>query len=85
LSSFSKNQQYLAFVRPIVPRMRLESQFISGRIDFEKLERAIEQELAEPTTCAPWRRSEIEQTGCSDGARMAALEFFWGTSSRIPT
>ena len=60
-----------------VARARLESQFMSGRIDFEKLERAIEQELAEPTTCAPWRRSEIEQMGCRDGARMAALEFFW--------
>ena len=60
-----------------VARVRLESQFMSGRIDFEQLERAIEQELAEPTTCAPWRRSEIEQMGCRDGARMAALEFFW--------
>ena len=60
-----------------VARVRLESQFMSGRIDFEQLERAIEQELAEPTTCAPWRRSEIEQMACRDGARMAALEFFW--------
>ena len=60
-----------------VARARLESQFMSGRIGFEKLESAIEQELAEATTCAPWRRSEIEQMGCRDGARMAALEFFW--------
>ena len=60
-----------------VARARLESQFMSGTIDFEKLERAIERELTEPTTSAPWRRSEIEQMGCRDGARMAALEFFW--------
>ena len=60
-----------------VARARLESQFMTGRTDFEKLERAIERELAELTTCAPWRRSEIEQMGCRDGARMAALEFFW--------
>jgi hypothetical protein len=60
-----------------VARARLESQFMTGRIDFDKLERAIERELAEPTICAPWRRSEIEQMGCRDGARMAALEFFW--------
>jgi hypothetical protein len=58
-----------------VARARLESQFMSGTIDFEKLERAIERELAEPTLSAPWRRSEIEQMGCRDGARMAALEF----------
>jgi hypothetical protein len=60
-----------------IARARLDSQFKSGTIDFERLERAIEQELAEPTICAPWRRSEIEQMGCRDGARMAALEFFW--------
>ena len=60
-----------------VARARPESQFMSGRIGFEKLESAIEQELAEATTCAPWRRSEIEQMGCRDGVRMAALEFFW--------
>jgi hypothetical protein len=31
----------------------------------------------EAAKCAPWRRSEIEQMGGRDGARMAALEFFW--------
>ena len=60
-----------------VAQARLESQFMTGTIDFEKLERAIERELAEPAICAQWRRSEIEQMGWRDGARMAALEFFW--------
>ena len=60
-----------------IARARLESQFMTGTIDFEKLERAIERELAEPAICAQWRRSEIEQMGGRDGARMAALEFFW--------
>ena len=60
-----------------ITRARLESQFMTGTIDFEKLERAIERELAEPAICAQWRRSEIEQMGGRDGARMAALEFFW--------
>ena len=60
-----------------VAQARLESQFTTGTIDFEKLERAIERELAESAICAPWRRSEIEQMGWRDGARMAALEFFW--------
>jgi len=60
-----------------IARGRLESQFKGEITDFEKLESAIEQELLEPRKCAPWRKSEIEQMGCRDGARMAALEFFW--------
>ena len=58
-----------------ISRARLESQFKGEITDFEKLESAIEQELLEPTKCARWRKSEIEQMGCRDGARMAALEF----------
>jgi hypothetical protein len=60
-----------------VTRVRLEAQFKDGTTDLERLEKAIKQELTETTTCAPWRRSEIEQMGCRDGARLAALEFFW--------
>lgn len=60
-----------------IARARLESQLNGEIVDVQKVERAIEQELAEPTNCAPWRRSEVEQIGCRDGARMAALEFFW--------
>jgi hypothetical protein len=60
-----------------ITRARLESQFKDGITDLERLEKAIEQELMEETKSAPWRRSEIEQIGCRDGARMAALEFFW--------
>ena len=60
-----------------IARARLESQLNGEIVDVQKVERAIEQELAEPTNYAPWRRSEVEQIGCRDGARMAALEFFW--------
>jgi hypothetical protein len=60
-----------------ITRARLEAQFEDGIIDSERLEKAIERELTETTKCAPWRRSEIEQMGCRDGARIAALEFFW--------
>jgi hypothetical protein len=60
-----------------ITRARLEAQFKDGITDPERLEKAIEQELTETTKCASWRRSEIEQMGCRDGARMAALEFFW--------
>jgi hypothetical protein len=56
---------------------RLESQFKDKPDDFMKLEKAIERELAEPTNCVAWRTSQVEQIGCRDGARMAALEFFW--------
>jgi len=58
-----------------IARVRLESQFKGEITDLEKLENAIEQELLEPRKCAPWRKSEIEQMGCRDGAQMAALEF----------
>ena len=60
-----------------IARARLESQFKDKPGDFEKLERAIERELAEPTNWVPWRTSDVEQRGSRDGARMAALEFFW--------
>ena len=60
-----------------VTRARLESQFKDKLTDFEKLETAVKRELVEPTNCVPWRKSDVEQMGCRDGARMAALEFFW--------
>ena len=60
-----------------ITRARLESQFKDKLDDFAKLERAIERELAEHTNCVPWRTSDVERMGCRDGARMAALEFFW--------
>jgi hypothetical protein len=60
-----------------IARARLEAQFKGGITDFATVEKAIEQELAEPTKCPPWRKSEIEQMGCRDGAWMAVLEFFW--------
>jgi hypothetical protein len=60
-----------------IARARLESQFKDKQDDFTKLESAIERELAEPNNCVPWRTSDVEQMGCRDGARLAALEFFW--------
>jgi len=61
-----------------VTRARLEAQFKDGITDLEELEKAVEQQLTTETTCTPWRTSEIEQTGCHNGMRMAALEFYWG-------
>ena len=61
-----------------ITRARLEAQFKDGIADLDELERAIAQQLTvEPASCAPWRKSEIEQSGCRDGRRMAALEFYW--------
>jgi hypothetical protein len=61
-----------------ITRARLEAQFNNGITDLDDIEKAIAQHLAaEPANCAPWRTSEIEQTGCRDGIRMAALEFYW--------
>ena len=60
-----------------ITRARLEAQFKSGITDLDELEKAIAQQLAAASTsCAPWRKSEIEKTGCQDGVRLAALEFF---------
>ncbi len=80
-----------------ITRARLEAHFRDGITDFEELERAIEKQLTTKPTCTPWRTSEAEQTGCREGMRMAALEFYWahrrdlaalscgGTSARLPS
>ena len=61
-----------------VTRARLEAQFKNRITDLDELENAIAKQLtAEPTNCAPWRETEMEQTGCREGIRMAALEFYW--------
>jgi hypothetical protein len=54
-----------------ITRARLETQFRNGITDLDELESAIVKQLtAEPTNCAPWRRTEVEQTGCREGIRM---------------
>ncbi len=61
-----------------ITRARLEAQFQGGITDLDELEKAIAQQLAAASaSCAPWRKSEIEKTGCQDGVQLAALEFFW--------
>jgi hypothetical protein len=61
-----------------ITRARLEAQFKDGIADLDDIEKAVAQELArESANCAPWHKSEIEQTGCRDGIRMATLEFYW--------
>lgn len=61
-----------------ITRGRLEAQFTGRIAELDEIEKAVAQQLAtKPERCAPWRTSEIEQTGYSDGVRMAALEFFW--------
>jgi hypothetical protein len=61
-----------------ITRALLETQFKNGITDIDEFENAIVQQLAASSTgCAPWRKSEIEQEGCREGAQMAALEFYW--------
>jgi hypothetical protein len=61
-----------------ITRARLEAQFKNGIVDFEELEKAIVGQLeTDAISCIPWRRSEIEQTGCRDGIHLAAMEFYW--------
>ena len=63
---------------------RLESQFNNGIASLDELEKAIAQQLAAAAmSCTPWRKSEIEKTGCQDGMRMAALEFFWSHHRKL--
>lgn len=66
-----------------ITRARLEAQFKEGIGNLEKLERAIEQLLTTNSTCTPWRKTELEQAGSRDGARMAALEFYWAHCRRL--
>jgi hypothetical protein len=65
-----------------ITRARLEAQFSDGITDLGELEKAIEQQLTMEATCTPWRTSEVEQAGCRDGMRMAALEFYWAHRHR---
>lgn len=60
-----------------ITRARLEAQFRDGIINLEELEQAIERQLTTEPTCTPWRKSEVEQDGCREGMRIAALEFYW--------
>lgn len=79
-----------------ITRARLEARFTAGITDLEELEKAIERQLTTEPMCTPWRKSEVEQIGCREGMRMAALEFYWkhrrdlaimsceGASARFP-
>ena len=67
-----------------ITRARLEAQFKDGITNLDELEELIAQQLTEePTNCAPWRKSEIEQTGYREGMRIAALEFFWSRRQEL--
>jgi hypothetical protein len=66
-----------------ITRARLEAQFKDGITDLDELEKAVAQQLAASTSCAPWRKSEIEKTGCQDGVQLAALEFFWSNRQEL--
>lgn len=66
-----------------ITRARLEAQFQDGVGCPGKLEKAIEQLLTAEPTCTPWRKTELEQAGSRDGARMAALEFYWTHRRRL--
>ena len=56
----------------------LESRFHRGIGDLGEFEKAIAEQLAAPpTTVAAWRQSELEQQGCREGIRLAALEYYW--------
>ena len=61
-----------------ITRARLQSQFANGIGDPGEFEKAIAEQLAmPPTKIAAWRQSEMEQAGCREGIRLAALEFYW--------
>ena len=56
----------------------LEKQFHGGIVDANLFEKAIAEKLnAPPSSVAPWRQSELEQLGCREGIRLAALQFYW--------
>jgi hypothetical protein len=65
-----------------ITRARLEAQFKNGIGSLEDVEKAIEQLIMTEATCTPWRQSEVEKAGSRDGARMAALEYYWASRRR---
>lgn len=66
-----------------ITRAQLEAQFKDGITDPDGFEKVIERLLTMEPTCTPWRKSEVEQTGCREGMRMAALEFYWAHRHRL--
>jgi len=69
-----------------ITRSRLEAQFKDGiGGGLEEVEKAIEQLITTESTCTPWRQSEVEQAGSRDGARIAALEFYWAHRRQDPS
>jgi len=68
-----------------ITRARLETQFKNGIGGLEEVEKTIEQLITTEPTCTPWRQSEVERAGSRDGARMAALEFYWAHRRRGPS
>jgi hypothetical protein len=67
-----------------ITQARLETQFRNRITDVDEIESAIAKELtAEPANCTPWRTTEMEQTGCREGIRMAALEFYWSLRQEL--
>lgn len=61
-----------------ITRARLQSQFANGIGDPSEFEKAIAGQLVmPPTKIATWRQSELDQAGCREGMRLAALEFYW--------
>ena len=67
-----------------ITRARLQSQFANGIGEPGDFEKAIAEQLAmPPTKIAAWRQSEMEQAGCQEGMRLAALEFYWEHRAQI--
>ena len=60
-----------------ITRSRLEAEFRDGIASASALKNAIERQLTTEQSCTPWRVTEAERRGSKDGARMAALEFYW--------
>jgi hypothetical protein len=60
-----------------ITRARLEAEFRNGIASASALENAIERQLTTDQSCTPWRVTDAEQQGSQDGARTAALEFYW--------
>ena len=60
-----------------ITRARLDEQFQNGIGGLDALEAAVADQLAANNSGLPWRTSETERASCSEGIRLAALEFFW--------
>lgn len=84
MNSYVQQYRFARIEAENITRARLEARFKNGITSIAEFENSIAQLLsADQSNCALWRRSDMERSGCRDGVRFAALEFFWSRRQEL--